>query len=526
MNFLLELDKVLAENRALVGDACNETPEFRDTSDGIQADHSLVDWYNRSTYGRHQSKSGDDESKNIGQTTNAAVNWHELSIRASNPNISALSLSRLNDSLMGSGLPSVSREAGADDVVGVCVEALNELASRNEKLAKCVTSLQSEVKRNQQVRPPPILRVEPAMSVAESTSSEENDRLKNELERIRKLCKSNGQRADHLEHQLKAREAELSRITDRLQQRVKEEDRRSALTMSSIRGNKVGTAQFIVMNNYQRQIDELVRDNEMLRRKCQSLTVRFRHQEEPAGDLRREVEDLNDASHKLTRAIEEKDETIQALRTEVRSKEAIMYELKDEVAFLRKEALKAEHIEKEYKSLSGGVSMNDARDRLRLLASVEQLMGADLLERARVLIELERAVEISTIGSEDSLSKFHNMRARLESFENSQDPDINSLLAITGLRDKGRLVSTVQSLQFRCEELQNFYNTLVASMRLRRGCSIAECLRQVNLLIAKPVEAEHPFKFFPKEDSEGEASVVSNLAFSREIIGIPIHRSS
>jgi hypothetical protein len=98
-------------------------------------------------------------------------------------------------------------------------------------------------------------------------------------------------------------------------------------------------------------------------------------------------------------------------------------------------------------------------------------------------VKLERKL-IRSFGNkgEDPMSRLNRLFERLESFESSQDPDIKHLLDILGLRDRSGLVTTVQALQFKYEELYNFYCGLIAVLRLQKGSSLTECIRQVTNL--------------------------------------------
>ena len=180
-------------------------------------------------------------------------------------------LNRLNDSLQGSGFEAVSRDADIEEVVSVCINVINEIAARNQGLTQRIAVAQSTAKE----RPKVVFQVKEVPAKQEDPVRDSNDH--SETARLRKVCKSQSDRIENLENRLKMKEADVEKLTRLLQEKLKADDRRSALTMENIRGQKLGTSAFVAMDNYQRQIDELRTDNEHLRRRCQNLSVRLRH---------------------------------------------------------------------------------------------------------------------------------------------------------------------------------------------------------------------------------------------------------
>jgi len=128
-----QLDKVLAENRALIGHSYAE--EFQSASFENSLDRgSLYEWYNQSRTYDGSLEPNDSLHVTKQRSGTPGVDWHQMSGFPTKSSFSSSCLSRLNDSLQASGFEPVARDPDPDDVVIACVTALENMSGRNRLL--------------------------------------------------------------------------------------------------------------------------------------------------------------------------------------------------------------------------------------------------------------------------------------------------------------------------------------------------------------------------------------------------------
>jgi hypothetical protein len=509
-----KLERVLAENRALVS--------------GLDLTGPLVG----QPIASQACNPNQDNKASVLTLKVPIVTGSEDSIAWISPHFSSAPLNRLNDSLRGSGISPLSTDSEANDVILQCASAVDELTRRNEKLINRL-ALRSAVERPKQI-PLASNTLDP---VVQQTSAEGVDpelgELRSELERSRKVCKSQSNRIRSLEIQLRKRGEELEKRNSLISEQAKKEDRASAVAMVSLREHKLGTSGFLLANNYQKQIENLQDENAQLRRKFETMSAKLRRfteeddkSERPTRDfeaMQKEIYDLNDATHSLTRELEGKDDTIRELKSSLRAKELALFELREEVHFRSKQSRRnlstPELVELDVRralvtdlmSLTCSKDVDDLRTKVSITftqqlpalhAFVESVSGQhedDICDEEFLIAlskrithamneyeELVSELKRVSVHGEDAKSKVRTLAHVAMNQEDDSDPDIKSLMAILGLQDRSALVRTVQTMQFKFEELTNFFNTVVGILRLRKGCSTTECARQISKLLMDP----------------------------------------
>jgi hypothetical protein len=503
MNIALreQLDRVLDENKALLGSYNSPNDRLGSPTVHSGRDRTVADWYNSSALTVPNDPYG------LNSDDNPSIQA-SCSFTTETPQYSAAV--RLNDCFRSHGLPPVGTEASLEDIIRNCIDAIDEMANRTSAKRPEPPRRSLAMSYSKQEHPK-IPRAFPDIPVV---AHEERSKLSSDLKRLEKVSSVQSQRIHSLETQLRLRDSELSKLKEFIQEKTREEDRRSALTVASLRDQKLSNSGFVAINNLHKQIDMLTKENEVLKRKCQNLNVRLRHGgiEKPESteisELHQELNEANDTCHFLSRKLEESITTVHALKAELARKEAAMYEAKEETLFVKKQISKPRQ-EQELLDLTGALNMSELREqstrlsqlimpRVTEMMSVVFPQGTDseiseqsltcLVNRIRDLVNLEITVRKYFVTSEsapDVDGQLRNMFDRIASFELGRDPDITQLVSILGLRDRSDLVRRITDLQFKKEELVNFYNDLVSLLRLRKGCSLAECMRQITKLTTK-----------------------------------------
>ena len=174
--------------------------------------------------------------------------------------VSRFQLTRLNDVLRGCGVAPVSRNLGADELVAACTEAILSLGRRNRDL--CESSI------SQSVGPPVSIQSVKEVMVAapiDESAVRRCKELEEETKRLRRQVVNLERDLTHAKHAVKAREKETEDLRESLKARIGEDDRRAALAMTTVREQKLGTNTLILINNYQRQMENLERENARLK---------------------------------------------------------------------------------------------------------------------------------------------------------------------------------------------------------------------------------------------------------------------
>jgi len=261
------LERILAQNGALVAGAYSHTDSLSSASEylGIRVRSACEEQYPDAC----------NEAFITPEIKHSPVGFTGLiaPLEVKRPVRSFSAARRLNDALLAAGFTGVSNSCDLDEILNVCVYAIGEVAARNEGLVRRLNLAEATSRREPKV----VFRVEEC-AVQQHDDYERRDDA--EMIRLQRVCKSQTQRLENLENRLRLKESEVERLTKVMRAKVKSDDRRSAITMANMREQKLGTAGFVAMNQYQRQIEELEKSNEILTRKCQNLSVRFRHASE------------------------------------------------------------------------------------------------------------------------------------------------------------------------------------------------------------------------------------------------------
>ena len=261
------------------------------------------------------------------------------------------SLVMLNDALRASGISAIPRDSPLDEVMASCARAVWELNTRaQEAVSRSFAQPMPRSSRNTEGRQ---RSISPSSGTGPAPVAEhhtELDRMVEEVKGFRRLAVGQKHKISSLEHQLRCKEADVERMRTLLQRKAEDEDRRAALTMTTLREQRIGSSGFVVMNNYQKQIDQLQRENETLSKRNQAMGVRLRlmqdeRQTDPArvatpvvateSDIR-QIEALRGSIEQYEREMEEKDNNLVKLQAERDRNEVQIFALKEEIAFMKK----------------------------------------------------------------------------------------------------------------------------------------------------------------------------------------------
>lgn len=269
-----DLDRVLRQNSLLLGTSGRLAGSIDNLKDQNNPNRTLGDWYNQSVLSQILVQDEEPDPCKVQNLTtikpdNAAFYSSDLDC--------AHDLGRLNDILQSNGFDCISRGADIHEIVNYCITAINELSSRTLELSHRLSSNQktSNVTRVEPLRP--TQRQSPQRVPAVSDADIEKRLQLDELERLQKVCLAQHSRIQSLENHARLKDSELEKVKALMQERARREDRRGAITMKSLREQKLGTNGFVLVQNLQRQIEILTQENESVERKCRELSVRLRH---------------------------------------------------------------------------------------------------------------------------------------------------------------------------------------------------------------------------------------------------------
>ena len=225
--------------------------------------------------------------------------------RAEPFHLHAKDLRRLNDALRSSGLQSLPHDAKFEDVVSHTIEAINGLVSKAALLSEY--NVQKSTRKDERSVPVAHLPVVVESDFSKNKSSELDSVLKENKE-LRKLVMQWKSEANSLSHLLKSKEKEVDRLQNSLRDKVSEDDKRSALSMMTIREHNMPSSSLIYLNNLQKRISELERENEVLSRPKSSLKSKDADYEAVLCELEETKTRLTDMTNKYYSAVEERNE--------------------------------------------------------------------------------------------------------------------------------------------------------------------------------------------------------------------------
>jgi hypothetical protein len=269
-----DLDRVLRQNSLLLQTRGGLEGSIHNVTDQNDPNRTLGDWYNQSVLSQilvQYEESDQCKAQNLTtiKPDNAASSSSDLDC--------AHDLRQLNDILQSNGFDCISRGADIHEIINYCITAINELSSRTLDLSHRLSLNQktSKVTRVEPLRP--TQRESPQRVPAVSDADIEKRRQLDEFERLRKVCLAQHSRIQSLENHARLKDSELEKVKALMQERARREDRRGAITMTSMREQKLGTNGFVLVHNLQRQIEILTQENVSLDRKCRELSVRLRN---------------------------------------------------------------------------------------------------------------------------------------------------------------------------------------------------------------------------------------------------------
>ena len=198
-------------------------------------------------------------------------------------------LLRLNDTFQSCGLSSLPRDANVQDVVYGSIQAINEIVSRARSQAlPCRNALTIA-----ETQPNPALQNEEKLRQSERTLdklSVQCENLSSENKELRKLVMQWKSEANSVEHLLNAKEKEVVKLRRTLKEKTSDDDKRAALSMTTIRDQNMPHSSLLLLNQLQKRISDLEQENTTLAKR----NTRLRH-----SDANKQIED------ELKRALKE-----------------------------------------------------------------------------------------------------------------------------------------------------------------------------------------------------------------------------
>ena len=178
--------------------------------------------------------------------------------------LSSRDLTALNDVFRSYGMEPLPRDADVEDLVCYSIRAIHELGSRAlEEVPppQLSTTMSTRDQHDTCVKNKSNLI---QSELALKKLKDEHDATLNENKELRKLVMQWKSESNSLSHLLKCKENELSKLQTVLKDKMAEEDRRSALSMTTIRDQNMPHTSLIVLNNMQKRIDVLEQENAVL----------------------------------------------------------------------------------------------------------------------------------------------------------------------------------------------------------------------------------------------------------------------
>jgi len=285
-------------------------------------------------------------------------------------------IARLNDSLRSCGFASLPLTADMSDTVNASVTAISTLLHR---LAESQRHEQPVIPRQ---RTPSVERVviHPNPALPTGIPIGEHKAVVDENRNMQKSLNQLNSKLTSLNHTIRLKETELERLQSLITDKMKEDDKRAALAMTTIRDQKMPHSSLVVLNNLQKQLSNVETDNAALVRKNSNLTTRIRILEEERQRLSSLVElrtpspetdhnhEIANLENELKRALEELD----SLRFESAHKDTLLskanskyYEIVEERNFEKK------------RQLSGKLGRVDPARRDKLLDDISNIVKSD-----------------------------------------------------------------------------------------------------------------------------------------------------
>jgi hypothetical protein len=194
-------------------------------------------------------------------------------------------LLRLNDALQSCGLRSLPRDANIKDVVYGSIEAINELVSRASSEPQPCRDFPMKTETHS---------IHPSRNVEKLRETEQAldklsaqcENLSSENKELRKLVMQWKSEANSVKHLLNAKEKEVDKLRISLKDKASEDDKRAALSMTTIREQNMPHSSLLLLNQLQKRISDLEQENTILAKR----NTRLRHSEsnkQTADDLGR-----------------------------------------------------------------------------------------------------------------------------------------------------------------------------------------------------------------------------------------------
>ena len=461
---------------------------------------------------------------------------------------------RLNDVLLALGFRPAPTDADVGEIINACITALSELADRNSQIVERLT-VQSKVAS--EIPLSRALKNRPEAPVEVPDNKGIVSAIKEELAKARRTISEQNQKLRTFENQIRSRNCEIENLRSLLKAQAKDEDRRSALTMTSLREQKIGSNAFLLVNNLQRQIETLEKENESLSRRVVNLNNRGR----PVAPSLKEDE--------LRKALcDEIAELKEALRTGELDKEILKFELQESKEKIHLKEVRSVYVltdptaseeEELVKHLKHILHSEDVVEEvlrlmkieLEVFPPVEEFIRAlydqfpessyseysfsdiknELLEKIETILSNRELIGIAgaiaktldcNVG--ESLDKVSAVLLEQKALQDEayKDPVLLEAMRTLGVSSREKFVPVIRSLEFKLDEFSNFFKRLLAVLNLHRGSTYAACMREIERRLDLPkaiIQSEIPNIEF--DDSDISDISTDNLALVREVPRIP-----
>lgn len=464
---------------------------------------------------------------------------------------------RLNDVLQASGFDPAPLDADLSEIVNACVNAIGSLSHRYFHAAIKQRSISED-------EPAPVCRNPPAPQVkTEDVCYERDDEkkvilgLKQELRETRKALITQKHDLKTFQHQIRSRDNEIENLRSFMKAQAKDEDRRSALTMTSMRERKIGSNAFVLINNLQRQVESLERENETLSKKCMTMSNRVR-----ARSPAKKAEELDKVLRaELLELKEEKaarDKEINALRDELGSRP--LKKVRNVKSVLVSTDFFVSPEEKCVQDLRKMLSSEEVIESVRRLIGIEREILPPLKVFVRELIALlpeppsdsddmeslkreigsvlmqKGMIEIASetcrlldCNEDEALGRIRSLLSENMDLKEDvyRDPVLLEAMKTVGVSSREKLVTVIRSLEFKFQEISNFYNRLLALLSLPKGSSYAAVMREIETRLFLPraiLQSEVANSDSGESDAASDISSTNNLALVREIIPLAVRK--
>lgn len=460
---------------------------------------------------------------------------------------------RLNDVLLALGFRPAPTDADVGEIINACITALSELADRNSNIVERLT-VQSKVATEIPLNRPPKSKPEAPVEVHDNESIVSS--IKEELAKARRTISEQNQKLRTFENQIRSRNGEIENLRSLLKAQAKDEDRRSALSMTSLREQKIGSNAFLLVNNLKRQIETLEKENESLSRRVVNLSNRARPVAPSLkeGELRK---GLCDEILELKEALRAGDLEREILKFELQESEKThLKEVKSVHVLTEPSSSEEAELVKYLKHILHSEGIVEEVSRLiklerEVFPPVEEFMRAlydrfpessyseysfsdikdELLKKIESIFSNRELIGIAdAIGKKldcspgESLNKLSDVLLELRALHDEayKDPVLLEAMKTLGVSSREKFVPVIRSLEFKLDEFSNFFKRLLAVLNLHRGSTYASCMREIERRLHIPkaiIQSEMPNIEF--DDSDMSDISTENLALVREVVQIP-----